>query len=63
MHDCLLCRVYRQSTVSVQSGDVVITDIMESGSNHRVRLYVQRIAPVQAVISAIEVIRNVYMDM
>ena len=56
MHDCLLCRVYRQSAVSVQSGDVVITDIMESGSNHRVRLYVQRIDPVQAVISAIKVI-------
>ena len=59
MYKCLLCRVYRQSTVSVQSGDVVITDIMESGSNLLVRLYVQRIAPVQAVISAIEVIRNV----
>ena len=62
MHDCLLCRVYRQSTVSVQSGDVVITDIMESGSNLQVWLYMQGIAPVQAVISAIEVIRNVYMD-
>ena len=63
MHHCLLCRVYRQSTVSVQSGDVVITNIMESGSNLLVWLYVQRIAPVQAVISAIEVIQNVYMDM
>ena len=63
MHECLLCRVYRQSTVSVQSSDVVITDIMESGSNLLVWLYVQGIAPVQAVISAIEVIRNVYMDM
>ena len=62
MHECLLCRarvIYRQSTVSVQSGDVVITDFMESGSNLLVWLYVQRIAPVQAVISAIEVIRNV----
>ena len=60
MYDCLLCRVYRQSTVSVQSGDVVITDIMESGSNHRVWLYVQRIAPVQAVISAVEVIQSIH---
>ena len=63
MYNCLFCHVYRQSTVSVQSGDVVITDIMKSGSNLLVWLYVQRIAPVQAVISAIEVIRNVYMDM